>query len=86
MVGRVSSKCCLQAKVSENAMALDVVILSNFDHISDSHSGKKSMSHNLESQKSLTLFWFLFPEILPFIFVYLLFIVNLVDLAVFLIN
>ena len=37
-------------------MALDVVILSNFDHISDSHSGKKSMSHNLESQKSLILF------------------------------
>ena len=67
-------------------MALDVVILSNLDHISDLHSGKKSMSHNLESQKSLTLFWFLFPEILPFTFVYLLFIVNLVDLAVFLIN
>ena len=56
MVGRVSSKCCLQAKVSENAMALDVMILSNLDHISELPSGKKSMSHNLESQKSLILF------------------------------
>ena len=56
VVGRVSSKCCLQAKVSENAMALDVVILSNLYHILDSPSGKKSICHNLESQKSLILF------------------------------